>query len=165
MHIYNCGVALVVIMSIFMCCCCVFSSFYFMAGRKEALIFAVGVLGICSRLVWIIIGPIIISKIAEVQVAVEDNLSIANEFEVVNNCADRYAHVDQGALEGIQLEERDKANTVHTLSWVVFYCMIAEVGLLLMTFCCSLLCRGGARDYNWCDEFKQYNFLYTKVGN
>lgn len=62
------------------CCACV---------HKKPEIIAVVI--ICTRIIWLIIGPIILTSLDKISKAIESNLSIVGEFEVINDCADDYA--------------------------------------------------------------------------
>lgn len=90
-HVYNCGVAICVIFGMIACCSCLsFNSPPVLIG-----------LTICTRVIWLIIGPIILTSLGKITTAIESNLSIAGEFDVINICADEYAKVDTAALRQI----------------------------------------------------------------
>ena len=59
----------------------------------------------CVNLLWIIIGPIMLTSLAKTTKEAEANNSIVQQFEIVNECADPRAFVD---ISGIMLENNDQ---------------------------------------------------------
>ena len=46
---------------------------------------------VCSRCLWIIFAPILLTSLNEIIKASEANFAIADEFQVINDCADEYS--------------------------------------------------------------------------
>ena len=127
-HVRNCGLSLVIMLPVLLCCACC-SMF---GGKPESCLLSV--FG-CNRFCWLIIGPIMLTSLAEMKNAVDSNLSVADEFALINECADSKAFVDGEELKAIQAENLDKINTLFNMCIAAFVMMAVEVFM-----CCCAAC-------------------------
>ncbi len=127
-HVRNCGLSLVVMLPVLLCCACC----SLVGGKPESCL--LGTCG-CNRFCWLIIGPIMLTSLAEMQSAVNANLSVADEFTLINECADVKAFVDGDELRAIQEENIDKINSLFNMCIAAFGMMAVEV-----LMCCCAVC-------------------------
>jgi len=95
-HVGACGLALVIMLPIL--CCLGGCSFFFSKGELMAPIAS---LCCCNRFCWLIIGPIMMTSLAEMEKTAQDNMSVADEFDIINECADSKAYVDAQGIKDI----------------------------------------------------------------
>ena len=168
LHVANTGTAIVVIYSILIGCmpCCMF----FGGGPGPA-----GVSIVCTRICYIILGPIILSALDQMRDKTETNIDIASQFDRINDCVDDpYVSVDQSSIITNQMDAQEKIDEVRQFAWIVFYCMFAEFTIGICFVCagalkssgggCSCNCiRGGQCLFS--EEIRDLLQFYIKVGN
>ena len=76
-----------------------------------------------------------LTSLTEMKNAANQNASIADEFTIINECADSKAFVDGEALKAIQGENLDQINVLFNMSIAAFAIMAFE-----LCFCCSAMC-------------------------
>mmetsp|Transcript_5963 Transcript_5963/g.7058 ORF Transcript_5963/g.7058 Transcript_5963/m.7058 type:complete len:91 (+) Transcript_5963:185-457(+) len=72
-------------------------------------VFGIGPAGLaypffCFNFIWLIIGPIILTSLAEMQSAIERNIEVAAEFSLFTDCADPLAQVDVEQVQSLNLK-------------------------------------------------------------
>ena len=148
-HIEACGLALVIMLPILLCASgCAF------AFSKGEMMASVAALCCCNRFCWLIIGPIIMTSLAEMDKAAQDNMSVADEFDIINDCADSKAYVDSNAIKAIQLDQIDFITNLNILCIAAFAIFGIELCCGFGIFCCSALsckCNRGGRTS--CSDF------------
>ena len=90
-HIWNCGVALVVMFPVIMCACIIS---IFIDIEKFGIFASLG----CTRLIWLITGAILMAQFADMIDTAEKNKGLTDEFDAINECADTENFVDSNAL-------------------------------------------------------------------
>ena len=86
-HVWNVGVAIVVLYLTVFIASIVFASF---AGPGGMLAFPA-----FTRFFWIIMGPILLTSLAEMRHSIESNLANVQDFQNINECSDKEVRVDE----------------------------------------------------------------------
>ena len=87
----------------------------------------------CARFCWIIIGPIMLTSLAKMKEAGEDNLDNSSKFASINKCSDEYTYVDMEILSGSIEDNLDKITTMFNICIACFAFMAFEC-------CCGCSC-------------------------
>lgn len=90
LHVGNCGMALAIAVSI-MCICGMCSAICTGPGGPLAC-FA------CAHCFWFIVGPILLTSLAEMEDALDHNIEVSDEFVIFDGCAEQGAVVDTSYL-------------------------------------------------------------------
>lgn len=86
-----------------------------------------------------------LTSLAEMKNAVDANMSVADEFALINECGDSKAYVDGDALIAIQTESLDKINTLFNMCIAAFVIMAVEVGCCCCVGCLTAMDNSGCR--------------------
>ena len=78
--IYNIGVTLVILLPICACCAAV------TLIPTGCVPIGFGILCVCTRLCWLIMGPISLVSLNSMNDHADYNISVAEEFEIINEC-------------------------------------------------------------------------------
>ena len=91
--IYNIGMTMVYMLPICTFCACCCSIFL----TKGPITF--GILCVCTRLCWLIMGPISLINLASMNDHADYNISVAEEFEIINECGQAAVNVNIGDMK------------------------------------------------------------------
>ena len=96
-----------------------------------------GMLCVCNRFCWIIIGPIIMTSLAEMEKTAQDKFSAADTLEILNECADMGAWIDSRSIKKIQREQLGGIYSLQGLCIAAFVIVGIEIFCGLSFYCCS----------------------------
>ena len=92
---------------------------------------------LCQRFLWIILGSIVLSSLSKMREALNENIDLADEYDIINECADEYSRVDADALIGAQEDELNKIAPMFNMSWTLFAYIFFECFIAGCLVCCN----------------------------
>ena len=101
--------------------------------------------------------------------ALNENIDLADEYDIINECADEYSRVDADALIAVQEEELNKIAPMFNMSWTLFAYIFFECFIVGCLFCCKSCernnyeCRGQCSK-DLCFNLEEFYQLVTKLG-
>ena len=160
-HVASCGFAIVVLYPFMLCAGLCFGCVSKLAGQ------CVATYSCCIRFCWLIIGVIMIVSLGNMRSAAEANHSRSDEFEIINECAEEFAHVQIDEIKDAQLEEIEKIDHLWTLCFAAFMMMVSEVCCGLSIFCCAVGCKAchevGTNFSRNCDQLCKQSYAYMSL--